>query len=76
MITFERFSKEIKSTEFNNYAAEFGKQVTIEFIAKFIEIDPSSNDLSINPGVISFFKQYKEDLKKKRTHKEMVEKRI
>ncbi|EAR94689.2 IQ calmodulin-binding motif protein (macronuclear) [Tetrahymena thermophila SB210] len=75
LVTFERFSKMIKSTEFLSYAEEFGREVTVEFIAKFIDIDPASNELSINSGVSAYFKQYKDELKKKKARRDMVERK-
>ncbi|KAL4511973.1 hypothetical protein ABPG72_012818 [Tetrahymena utriculariae] len=75
LVTFERFSKVIKSTEFLVYAEEFGREVTVEFIAKFIDIDPASNELSINSGVSAYFKQYKDELKKKKAKRDQVERK-
>lgn len=75
IVTFERFSKEIKSSEFSSYTIEFGKQVTVEFIAKFIEIDPSSSQLTLNPGMTEYFKKYREELKRKKAIREIVEKK-
>ncbi|KAL4471738.1 hypothetical protein ABPG74_008631 [Tetrahymena malaccensis] len=75
LVTFERFSKTIKSTEFLPYAEEFGREVTVEFIAKFIDIDPASNELSINSGVSAYFKQYKDELKKKKARRDIVERK-
>lgn len=76
MATFERFSKEIKSTEFLIHAAEFGRQVTVEFIAKFIDIDITNPILSLNSGISEYFKKYRDELKNKKIQKDQVEKKI
>lgn len=70
LVTFERFYKEIKATEFIKYSTEFGTQNTVESLAKFIEIDPSCPELSLNPGITEYFKRNKEELKKKKAQRE------
>lgn len=75
MVTFERYSKDVKSSEFFTNIAEFGKQITVEFIAKFIEIDPSNSELAINQGLSEYFKKYREELKKRKANRDLVEKK-
>lgn len=70
MIKYERFSQEIRAPDFLNYLDEFGKQITVEVISKFIEIDPSSAEIIITPGIHEYFKRNKEELKRRKTQRE------
>lgn len=47
----------------------------MEFIARFIEIDTVANEISLNPGMKEYFKKCREDLKKRKAIRDIVEKK-